>query len=635
MAVSMLLLGNRLTLLSHVTSGLALSMFLVSSLGVLGRIAHLPFDFIKPTFLVVGTIAILTLTIQSRSSDQLFNPKSYAPISVALFILIITLGVIITFTNRIESDSFSYLAYLTNWQHSPRLSFGEVIFGSGALEPFRFWLAMFPMNQAFLANISNLHGILLMGYYLNPVLVAISLLALYNLYEDLLRSNRQAIMALLLHFTFLILMLENRQPGNVFFFRITEDKSFAAFALAPVFFLAVICCLESPTIRRGIFVLLSGWSLALIHPIILAYSIFIAGLYAALATLTNNNYKTLGIQLILLVLIIFPSASLRFPSLYGMEILAPFELEAALVEDPKMNPIGDRITYIESTPFYGFNPEKIQIKVLQRFLPTWMQFLLSWSYIWILALGFLWSLSKLKKQNNVIASFIIASSTLILLCAIPYTGWLVGYFVSARMLWRAPWLFPIGLVGVVLITDIYNIISSKLIDVSRRKTFTLNASFFSVLAVCIVVIGYFSYYLYRTKHDTLENLYAYKSVLEEQAAIGNYIETNIGQPSIFLASYDMMNYLPGISSKAKVVFFRGSIFTPHPVNQDDIDEVLSNNEDFSIQRRIKVLDRYHVQYLLIEDVSVQEYYAEYPQFFKWEKIGDYWLIEYRGSVEGQ
>jgi hypothetical protein len=96
-----------------------------------------------------------------------------------------------------------------------------------------------------------------------------------------------------------------------------------------------------------------------------------------------------------------------------------------------------------------------------------------------------------------------------------------------------------------------------------------------------------------------------------------------------------MNYLPGISSKAKVVFFRGSIFTPHPVNQDDIDEVLSNNEDFSIQRRIKVLDRYHVQYLLIEDVSVQEYYAEYPQFFKWEKIGDYWLIEYRGSVEGQ
>jgi hypothetical protein len=124
-------------------------------------------------------------------------------------------------------------------------------------------------------------------------------------------------------------------------------------------------------------------------------------------------------------------------------------------------------------------------------------------------------------------------------------------------------------------------------------------------------------------------------VLEEQAAIGNYIETNIGQPSIFLASYDMMNYLPGISSKAKVVFFRGSIFTPHPVNQDDIDEVLSNNEDFSIQRRIKVLDRYHVQYLLIEDVSVQEYYAEYPQFFKWEKIGDYWLIEYRGSVEGQ
>jgi hypothetical protein len=392
----------------------------------------------------------------------------------------------ISFTGRFGSDDLTYAAYLTTWQHSPRLDFREVVFGLGDLDHVRFWLAMFPMSQAFLAEISNLHGVLLLGYYLGPIMVAIALLATYSLYTDLLQSDRLGATALLIQFVFFCLLLVPRQPGNIFFLRITEDKAFAAFALAPVFFLAVRCFLESHTPRRGIFVLLSGWSLALVHPIILAYSIFIAGVYAAVETITRKDYKTLGVTVSVLVLVLLPPATLRFlPQPEGRTQFA-FDLESAL----SGSGIEERISYVEGTPFYGLNLESIRIVIEGGASSPWT-ILLSWSYLWILGLGFLWSLYKLRRQEPA-APFIVASALLVLLCAIPYTGWLMGYLVTARMLWRSPWLFPIGLVGVNLVMETFNAISSKLTAASWRETFGQRAAMFSILAICIVTLTYFS-----------------------------------------------------------------------------------------------------------------------------------------------
>lgn len=632
MAISLLLTGSRLSLLSHFTSGLVLSIFLVSILGLVGRIFHLPFNFIKPTFWGMGLIAFLALSVHINSAQQLYQSKSYSMLSVLLLLLMIAFGAMVAFTSRIEEDSFTYLAYLTNWQHSLRLNFGEVVFGSGNLDPIRFWLAMFPMSLAFLAELSDLSGVLLLGFYLMPVLVTISLLSIYNFYEDLLQSNLQAIIALVLQFIILILLLGNRQPGNMFFLRIAEDKSFAAFSMAPVFFLAVNCFLEFPSLRRGIFILLSGWSLALVHPIILAYTIFIAGLYIAIVTITHKNYRTMGILSIILLFIIVPSASLRFISFHGMKTQAPFDLESALDINPDISPIGDRISFIEGTPFYGFNLDKIKIQTDPDVSPTWITSFASWSYLWLIGLGFLWSLPKLKKIDNKTAAFITASSLLVLLCAIPYTGWLMGYFVSARMLWRSPWLFPSGLVGVSIVVDLIHAILPKDKNVSWQANYAKNAAFISVMLICIALMSFSYNSEYRTRWYSLQRLQDYKIELEERAVLGQYLENYIEQPSIFLASYDMMNYLPGISSKAKVVYFRSSIFTPHPAGLSNMNDVLSSNKEFSMNRRMVILDRFRVHYLLIEDTAVQKYYIAYPEYFSLQKFGNHWLFEYNGTV---
>ena len=181
---------------------------------------------------------------------------------------------------------------------------------------------------------------------------------------------------------------------------------------------------------------------------------------------------------------------------------------------------------------------------------------------------------------------------------------------------------------------------SKVTRISQQKTYIQNATLALVLAISITMINYAPDYQARIgkisfelKDVSFERIRDYRVMLEKQAAIGEYIEANIEQPSIFLAPYELMNFLPGLSSKSKVVFFRGSIFTPHRVNLDDIENVLTSNRDFPIKWRMKVLDKYRIQYLLFEDTSVKEYYSAYPEFFKWENLGSHWLIEYTKMSE--
>jgi hypothetical protein len=237
------------------------------------------------------------------------------------------------------------------------------------------------------------------------------------------------------------------QTGAAFLYRTSEDKAFAAFIIAPMFFLAVRFLLEKFTKQSILFFLLIGTSLEFLHPVILAYSILIAGLYVLFATIVQKDYKKLIIISILLVLIILPAGSLRFVDapwvsqhLFGLQydLTKPgaFDLDYAL----KTGFIDIRITYIQGTPFYGFNLERMQLQIIPQ---TPLLLFISWSCIWILLISLLWSAITIKK--NPLSPFIMATCIFILICAIPYTGWLIGYLVSARLLWRAPWLFPIGI----------------------------------------------------------------------------------------------------------------------------------------------------------------------------------------------
>jgi uncharacterized protein DUF6077 len=625
MVISLLLLGKRITLSAHFISGLAISVLLVGSLGLFGRIVHLPFGFIRPVFALIGLITLFALIYYSRLEHQLYKPKRFSLLTLALLLCMLVLGIITNLQSRFGGDDFSYLAYLTNWQHAQPLSFRDILFESGDVDAIRFRLSVFPMNLAFLAEISKLHGLLLLGLYLEPYLVPIAIIAIYSVYEDFLEEKFLTIAAMLLHFTFLVLLQATRQPGSTFFARLSEDKVFAAFILAPIFFLGIRHFLELFTLRNGIFAFLCGLSLALTHPVILAYSAFIAGLYISIVTIMERNYKKFVIGITLLVITLLPSVSLRF-------IDGPQTTKYAVNLQSAIHAYGSqgetRFSYIEGTPFYGFDLERIKIQKKGPNQETLLEVLISWSYLWVLGLGFLWSLFNLKKRK-IVAPFIAATSLLVLLCGIPYTGWLFGYLVSAGMLWRSPWLLPIGLIGVVLFADSAKFVLDKVSSITQFKNFCGPAILGLTFILCMASISYFSVYRYDKLLPAISRLGNYRNNLERLTKLGNYLESNFEQPSVFIAPLELMNYLPGLSSKAKVVYFRTSAYSPDRVNTEKVELIFTPDTSIPMKQRMNILRRYHVQYVVIADRSLQDYYANYTEFFKIQKINGFWILEFQ------
>lgn len=70
-------------------------------------------------------------------------------------------------------DDFTYLGYLTNWQHATHLNFNNIIHKMDIIEIERFWLTMYLMGQALLSDLSGVPGILLLGNYLELFLVSL------------------------------------------------------------------------------------------------------------------------------------------------------------------------------------------------------------------------------------------------------------------------------------------------------------------------------------------------------------------------------------------------------------------------------------------------------------------------------
>jgi len=629
--ISMLLAGANFGLLRHFISGLALSVLIISILGILGRLLNLPFPFIKTAFALLGLV-ILVLLLR-KPERQFYKPKSsLSATSLFILLVLIVFGIVINLLSRTTGDDQTYLAYLTSWQHATPLNLQEVFYGSGYMDSIRFWLAVFPMSLALLAEMSNLSGLLLIGFYLEPFLIVIAILVAYDLYEYVLRSELLAIASVVLQFTFLFLLRGYQQPGLTFFNRLSEDKVFGAFILFPVFFLAACFLLEKFNKQSMAFFLLTGMSLALTHPVILAYGDFIISVYTVIVMGLKKEYKQAGIMLLLLIVIILPVGLLRFIHVSSASTI-PYDLDSALAIGAG---IETRIKYLAGTPFYGFNLDRIRIQFQVDIPKGWLESIMSYSYIWIVGIGFLWSIVNIKKY--IFSPFIAASASLVLLSAIPYTGWLIGYFVSARMLWRIPWLVPIGLIAVVLLSELLRFIITRLPVHLVTRIMPERVTFGLVIGIGSILIAYSSLNIYKADWKALAGINEYYNTLKSLSALGNDLETKIEQPSVFLTptqssneltglfTQSLMDYLPGISSKSKVAIFRGSR-APYIKNPEKLPLVFSSDKSVSYRQRINILKNNHIQYVLIDDRALSEYYSGAPQFFDIDTIGNYWLLQ--------
>ena len=604
--------------------GFSFSTLLIGMIGLVGRFLGFSFLQVKFIFAFIGFIELIALTkiypkffhrntgLFNSLRESINNP----PLLVALFFGVMFLVNAALFF----IDDWTYLAYLTDWQHSTHLNFTEVIFGTTATDPSRFWLALFPMGQALISDLSGIPGILLLGHYLEIYLVIFAILAMYHFARTVGLSRRSAGFSVLIHIALLSWIVggAHNPVGFWFFLHMAEDKVSATFILAPVLFSLLFNFISRPHKQTYLLVLLAGIGLTLTHPVILFFVVCIVFGVIVVSWLLRRITWLNVIKIIVAILIwTIPYVAVRLSNHPSMANI-PYDAEHAegtLTVDILLN--------IRSDGFYGMNPEVLMFLDANVNPDIYMGYQLFRAIpIFIIIIAGLIGLAKIKQGNMYL--YILLSVTLILLSLIPYTGRFLGYLVSARMLFRASWFAPLGLGVVAVLKVCSDFIASSISHMSKDPNYRwLQKSLTGIYSrlpmwgfTFFVVVGLASPSTWRVI-DHAPILIPEWRFHRQLAEVGDYISKNNSKEVTVITLNDTDNYLPGISAKAIPVSFREEgddfvikyFFTSRELEERryESDIVQSLNPFIPVCDRLAIIKKYQVKYILADTWQADQF----------------------------
>lgn len=591
--------------------GFSFSVMMIGLIGLMGRYLEFSFDTVKSLFFLIGLILLIFLQMKS---DQINTSKltqylrHFLSNRILLFSLFLSIS--LAFNGLLFFiDDATYLAYLTNWQYSDRLGFQNLIHSPAVLELERFWLAMYPMGQAILSDLSGIPGILLFSNYLELLLVPLAVLTSYWFARYLGLSRRTASISVLIQISFFAWMIgEIRPVGTWFYNSMAEDKVSAVFHLAPVFLIFVIKYFESASWKKNILVFLAGVSLTLTHPVSLFFTCIIALWFGILRlVLRKNTLKQVSIIVILIVLLIAPYLAIRiinhssqagFVSGLANKGGASYELEKY-------------IYYLNDT-FYGLNPNLL-LFIDMEIDGMYLLFRLIPLFIGVLAL----ILSFTYLRNGLVYLYVFCATLLIFFVTLPYTGWIFGYFTDARLISRAPWFFPLGL-GFVITFQAF----SKTLKTLSLRTQFIDKLFNYLNNDLLIIFSFFIFTLPVLFFMNLSQISAYFKILDRNtqlAEIGSIIDLNSESQvvSIALNENDLL-ILPGISAHTRLISFREEKLDNghnHYLTEDEIKARIYastvirslNTDEKTSQERCSFIDEYEVEFVIADNKDADLY----------------------------
>jgi len=618
-----------------ITSGFVLSHLLIALMGITGRIFQFPFIYVKNIFMALGLIFIVIHFLTNRHNQNNFSsPRSLIARTSSYWPLAILMGLtmLMTIQRVVTSDDLAYLAHLTNWQNMPTLDFSDVYFDTNKIESARFWIVSTPFSQAFLADIGDIPGLILLSGYYEPFLAFISILCFYDLARTLGVSHYAAMASVALQVTFMALLSDYLHPGAPFFHQLSTDKATAAFILTPVFISNAIQLLDGS--KKGLVVnfLLSGLSLSFMHPIISAFAVFIVGSISFFG-IKRDNFKKHGIVILLAVMTLFPQIGVR---LIDHEAQPNIPNDINSIEGSRG--IDAMITRVGNTQFYGFNPTILEMRFPYQDRLPFPTRLISWIWIIIPILAVFVSLKGVK--SDFLKQYILAATLLVALAGIPYTGWILGYFVSAWMLERTTWLYPFGISAIFFIlafrdqTKAGKYLNSWKIGIHNKLQIEFaSLGRASIWAVSILLI------LFVMREQGLPDISRLESSTrryQELALIGQHIDKSAPNPVNVVGSDELNDFIPALSWKAKAISYRPEdtaypyFFTEEEklTRWSDRQAILS--KEMPPDERMKIIQKYDIRYVLIETYRLgwlKDLISTYPMNFKTFSFGRYSLIE--------
>lgn len=586
------------------SAGFALSVAIAGMIGFFGRIFGLSFLFVKYTFALIGAAELLILCVtnfrcNAPRTDLLRRGREFIENTLLLTALLLSISV--TFNgHQFFIDDATYAAYVMNWQNSSRLGFDNIVHHADVVEQARFWLALYPMGQALLADLSGIPGILLFSNYLELFLVPLALITSYWFAGVLGLSRVAAGGSVLIQSIFYVAMISDSWPVGFWFYEnMAEDKVSAVFLLSPVFFACVLRSFQDPAKDNLLLVVLSGISLALTHPIILFFACVIAGGMALVSwSLRRVNLRhVLGLFFVLIALAI-PSAAIRLYDRYSSSNL-PFDAESVSSTFQ-----AERYVNVVDGGYYGLNPEALKIFNISSDNIFYSVF----QYVRLLPIIIVFSalgLAVYKIKLGALYWYVAVCSLLVAFAAVPYTGWILGYFVSARMITRASWFLPVGLSGVMLIIFFAERTRSNPLRGFRPSDNSLDSFARSIMTATVFASIMLAFVV-------TPQAAGYFAVLDRNlqlARVGEYIDrSSVSSTTVIALNYADLQLLPSVSSRASLISFREEKeYNPHNYFMP-IDEVVSRlyasntirslKPETSPYERCRFIDDYDVRFVL-------------------------------------
>lgn len=279
--------GERLRGAALVPAAFALGAGFYGLLAVPALILHLSLNTyvavcgaVLVAFLAVA--AVRALARKPKARGEPFAPAG--PRERWLWLPFLVLGGFLAFVSRMEvplvdGDTWNYLAWTREYLSTERLASVNPYFGDPAPAFSRIKINGWVLEQAALSRLSGIDPIPLLLHYLSPFLVVASLLAFYALARALTRSAGAALLAGCLYALFLLFHFEATSLtfGGEFLSRVVQDKGVARFVFLPMALVLAVAFLED---RRRRYLLTFGflcWAVVTVHPVGLA----IIGLSAA------------------------------------------------------------------------------------------------------------------------------------------------------------------------------------------------------------------------------------------------------------------------------------------------------------------------------------------------------------------
>jgi len=349
-------------------------------------------------------------------------------------------------------------------------------------------------------------------------------------------------------------------------------------------------------------VIFSGLSITLTHPVILFFSCSIAALVVLFAWISRKSGLRHVVEiLIICVGLMVPYATIRLSDRTG-EISGPYNGEQASTSFQI-----DRYTNIVSSVFYGLNPQVLMFLDIsaESDLHLAFQFFRVIPMV-LVALGGIIALKRVKQGP--LYWYVLSSSLLVFFAALPYTGWILGYFVSARLLSRVSWFFPVGLAAVLALKSTGNWFKTRR-TVDERQTAMAERR--GVLWGLIISFIFVSPFLLFSVSKRLPLYFGRLEHNRQLAEIGAFIDKNTSDPTTVIAlAYRDVQLLPAVSAHANLISFREELdYNGHNnfLSVDEIHErihastaIRSLDQTVSPEEKCSLVKKYEVRFVVAQ-----------------------------------